>query len=382
MRGSQPNHSRDVAHHFSSSNFVGSLGSFKSNDPDSENMNLMNRTNKSAAPKTSGPIIAGNCVSCMGMVRISHSMSVNATVRCPHCQQSFVLKDLLDQSLPPLEVVINDAPDEVAKQDEAAKQEDAPYIDTLHLKRDEQDNRPEKPRVKFDIPKALKDGAKRKRRRRRSKSSSSSKSSSERSSSRPDTGSSNFVIPSEASNKAAKNGAAIDNDATTMGEAVKRRRSSSGEGSRSGSRSRGGSSTSTRNRDSAAYRGKVSTHASRLKAANPEFNVLAIFRGLLGCLVAFTMAYLMLIWIFKSDPLSVAPAISKAVPFAIPASMQNGAEPEDEIVDTKPKRELPSYLRDDEDVKPFEPETYPDDNDQIAVPNIDPDEVFGQEFGL
>ncbi len=300
-------------------------------------------------------------------------MSVNVTVRCPHCQQSFVLSDLLDQSLPPLEVVVNEVPED------AAEHGDAPYIDTLHLKRDEKENQPEKPRVKFDIPKALKDGAKRKRRRRRSKSSSSSgerrSPNSDRRSARPDSGASNFVIPSVSST----DGASADSDSTTMGEAVERQRSKSGQSSRSGSRSR---SSSARSGDSSSYRGKVSTHASRLKEAKPEFNPLAIFRALFGCVLAFTMAYLMLIWVFKTDPLGVAPAISKSVPFAIPSSMQDAKASEVEVVDEKPKRELPSYLQDEEDVKPFEPETLPNDSGRIAVPNIDPDEVFGQEFGL
>ena len=98
-------------------------------------------------------------------------------------------------------------------------------------------------------------------------------------------------------------------------------------------------------------------------------------------MLAFAMAYLMLIWIFKADPLGIAPSISNTAPFVIPSSMQNAAEPEVEVVE-KPKRELPSYLSDDEDVKPFEPQTFPEDDDRIAVPDIDPDEVFGQEFGL
>ena len=334
----------------------------------------MNRTNKTTVPIPSGPIIAGNCISCMGMVRISHSMSVNATVRCPHCQESFVLMDLLDQSLPPLEVVVNETVGD------ASEQEDAPYIDTLHLKRDEQENRPEKPRVKFEIPKALRDGARKKRRRRRRSRSSSS--GSERGSSRSENSTSNFVIPSESPTE----GASPSNDSTTMGEAVERRRSSShrsSDGSRSGRRSsRSNDSSSTRNGSHAPHRGKVKTHASRLKEAQPEFDLRVIGRVLVGGILAFAMAYLMLIWIFKADPLGIAPGVSKTVPFAIPSSMQNVAEPEGDAVAEESKRELPSYLSDDDDVTPFEPETFSDDDDRIAVPNIDPDEVFGQEFGL
>jgi hypothetical protein len=156
-----------------------------------------------------------------------------------------------------------------------------------------------------------------------------------------------------------------------MGEAVERRRSRSSHSHRS---------ESSRSDKRSDYRGKVRTTESRLKEAQTEFNVLAILRVGFGCLLAFSIAYLMLIWIFKADPLAVAPTISNAAPFVIPSSMQEVAEPEIEVVE-KPKRELPSYLQDDE-VKPFEPRTFPEDDARIAVPNIDPDEVFGQEFGL
>ena len=330
----------------------------------------MNSTNKKTVPNASGPIIAANCISCMGMVRISHSMSINATVRCPHCQESFVLKSLLDQSLPPLEVVVN------KPTEDDSLPEDAPYIDTLHLKRDENANRPEKPRVKFDIPKALRDGAKRKRRRRRSRSSSSN--GEKRSTSRSNN--SNFVIPSDSS----ADSTASKSDSTTMGEAVERQRSSRSR-SDSDRRSSGGSrhSSSSQNGERAAYRGKVETYASRIKSEKPPFDVVAMFKVIVGCLLAFSMAYLMLIWVFKADPFGVAPSISKTVPFAIPSSMQNGKEPEIVVEEKpKPKRELPAYLTDDEDIKPFEPEAFSGDDDRIAVPNIDPDEVFGQEFGL
>ena len=355
-------HFSDVVSHLPHRNVTGTTGSFKSSGSEPENINLMNSANKSSPTNAAGPIIAGNCISCMGMVRISHSMSVNATVRCPHCQESFVLRDLLDQSLPPLEVVVN----EQAAND--SESEDAPYIDTLHLKRDENANRPEKPRVKFQIPKALRDGAKKKRRRRRSRSSSGDKRSSSRSNS-------NFVIPSNSSVDAA----ATKSDSTTMGEAVERQRSSrsssqrSSDGSRRSSTSRGG--------DSSSYRGKVTTHATRMKEAKVEIDVMAIARGFIGCIIAISVGYLMLIWVLKMDPLGVAPAISKTAPFVIPSSMQGGEKPE-VVVEDKSKPELPSYLADDEGIKPFEPESSFGDGGRIAVPDIDPDEVFGQEFGL
>ena len=358
MSGSHLNHNVDVNSSSSHHDIVGTLGSFRASDTGTESMSSMNRTKKSTIPAASGPIIAGNCISCMGMVRISHSLSVNTKVRCPHCQESFVLGDLLDQSLPPLEVV-------PTEQD--YDEPDAPYIDTLHLKRDEQANQPEKPRVKFEIPKALKDGAKRKRRRRRrSRSSSNGEGSSSRSSS--GSNGSNFVIPSSPQ--------AEGDTTTTMGEAVERRRSrsqssSSERGERSSSRSNAGSGSE--------YRGKVKSYATRLQERKTTVRVEDIFKFVGASMLAIPVAYLMLIWVFKADPFGVASPMSQVVPFAVPASMHAVDEPE-----VKPQApvKVPSYLADEDDVKPFVPQPIDESDDRIAVPDIDPDEVFGQEFGL
>lgn len=347
MSGSNLNHTSDVGSSFSDSGIDGTLGHNKSSGFDAaEYMTSMNRTNKSTIPAPSGPIIAGNCISCMGMVRISHSLSVNTTVRCPHCQESFVLAELLDQSLPPLEVVVNEPEFEQA---------DSPYIDTIHLKRDEQASRPEKPRVKFEIPKALKDGAKRKRRRRRRRSSSSASGEGSSSSSK----SSNFVIPSSSPS---------GGESTTMGEAVERR-------SRSGSRR----SSSSKSGEGSSHRGKVRSHASRLKDSKAEWSTEDLLKIGAGCLLAIPIAYMMLIWVFKADPFGVASPMSKTVPFAIPSSMHAAKEVE---FKSEAAVDLPSYLSNEDDVKPFVPEPITEGDDRIAIPDIDPNEVFGQEFGL
>ena len=351
MSGSQLNHTSDVGSSFSNHDITGTLGSFTSDHSVPETMTSMNRTKKSTVPAQSGPIIAGNCISCMGMVRISHSLSVNTTVRCPHCQESFVLGDLLDQSLPPLEVVANEP---------EFDEPDAPYIDTLHLKRDEQANQPEKPRVKFEIPKALKDGAKRKRRRRRrSRSSSSSRGEGSSSSSKGG----NYVIPSSTPK---------DGDSTTMGEAVERRRSRSDRHRSSSSRSGEGSS----------YRGKVRSHASRLKDSQAHWTTADLVKIAAGSLIALPIAYMMLIWVFKADPFGVASPMSRTVPFAIPASMQGDDSANSKADSELANDDLPSYLEDEDELEPFVPEPITEGDDRIAVPDIDPDEVFGQEFGL
>lgn len=350
MSGSDLNHSSDVVSPFSNTDIHGTLGSPKPASLGSKNITSMNRINKTTAPSPSGPIIAANCISCMGMVRIPHSLPVNTTVRCPHCQELFVLSELLDQSLPSVEIVVSEA--------EAAEQEDAPYIDTLHLKRDEQANREERPRVKFEIPKALKDGAKRKRRRKRRSRSASGEGSSSTKNGR------SYVIPDSVP---------TDGDSTTMGEAIERRQS------RSGSRRSSSGSSSEGSSSSSSYRGKVRSHASRLKDSKPEWSTEDLFKIVAGSLLAIPIAYMMLIWVFKSDPFGVASPVSRVLPFAIPSSMHASDEP---AVRAQPPADLPKYLEEDSELKPFVPEPITEGDDRIAVPNIDPDEVFGQEFGL
>ncbi len=348
MSGSPLNHSSDVGSTFSNADIVDKLGHNESIGSDAaEYMTSMNRINKSTVPTASGPIIAGNCISCMGMVRISHSLSVNTTVRCPHCQESFVLAELLDQSLPPLEVVSIEP---------ERDQTDAPYIDTLHLKRDQHASRPEKPRIKFEIPKALKDGAKRKRRRRRRRSSSSSTGGSNSSSANG----SNYVIPSSTP---------AGGESTTMGEEVERR-------SRSDSRR----STSSRNSgEGSPHRGKVRSHASRLKDSKVTRNKEDLLKIGAGCLLALPIAYMMLIWVFKADPFGVANPMSKVVPFAVPSSMR-ATEPAADTAETS--ADIPSYLINEDEVKPFVPEPNAETDDRIPITDIDPNEVFGHEFGL
>lgn len=100
-----------------------------------------------ASPDSS---ILGNCLSCQGLVRVPVKSSADSKVRCPHCSNEYRLSEILDESVPALEI-IDDAQQPVAI---------APVIEAPE---------PFQKEV-FVVPPQLIDGAKRKRRKRKDQS--------------------------------------------------------------------------------------------------------------------------------------------------------------------------------------------------------------------
>ena len=49
--------------------------------------------------------VFGNCVRCHGLVRVPVTTRATTLVRCPRCQESFPLAEILDQEIPALEIV-------------------------------------------------------------------------------------------------------------------------------------------------------------------------------------------------------------------------------------------------------------------------------------
>ena len=94
--------------------------------------------------------ILGNCLSCQGLVRVPVKSSADSKVRCPHCSNEYRLSEILDESVPALEI-IDDAQQPVAI---------APVIEEPEPFRKEV----------FVVPPQLSDGAKRKRRKRKDQS--------------------------------------------------------------------------------------------------------------------------------------------------------------------------------------------------------------------
>jgi predicted HAD superfamily phosphohydrolase len=83
----------------------------------------------------------------------------------------------------------------------------------------------------------------------------------------------------------------------------------------------------------------------------------------IGGLLAIPIAYLLVFWIFKQDPLNVGPTIGNVVPFLVPAELR-GDKVEDAGEDSKK-------------VKPKAPaaKTVDDNLADLPIPDVDPDLV-------
>ena len=100
-------------------------------------------------------MLLGNCLNCQGLVRIPVTAPATQKVRCPHCTQSFFLSQILEHSVPELEIV----------DDSVAETPTVPHVDKVAVsKADEMEER-----EAFVVPPQLSKGAKR---RRSSRSSS------------------------------------------------------------------------------------------------------------------------------------------------------------------------------------------------------------------
>ena len=49
--------------------------------------------------------ILGNCLNCGGLVRVPVKSAADSKVRCPHCSNEYRLSEILDESVPALEIV-------------------------------------------------------------------------------------------------------------------------------------------------------------------------------------------------------------------------------------------------------------------------------------
>ena len=104
-------------------------------------------------------IIIGNCLSCQGLVRVPATARASSKVRCPHCSNSYLLSQILDQAVPELELV-----------DEPSDTPGVPRVDQI-LENPEGDE-PQK----FVVPPQLSKGAHRSRRRRHADATSTERS--------------------------------------------------------------------------------------------------------------------------------------------------------------------------------------------------------------
>lgn len=290
--------------------------------------------NTNASHLHAGPIIVGSCLSCMESVRVPQSVDVNSIVRCPRCKETFLLADMLERTVPALEVLPQTS-------SATMKDDDVPYVDTVHLKQQQRAQRPEPERTRFEIPKALRDGAKR-RRRRRSRSSSSKSDVSESSGS-----SIGISLPGVESTSSSPTSAA--------------HRGSSGTSS-----SRKSQSGSKRSRSfSSSYRSGRESQSDRI-----DYSFAEMIKIGLGALLAFPIAYLVLMWVIRIDPLYIGAAVGKVVPFAVPESIRTGEKQELESL-------LPPSVMRPTSEEPADRPSLSEQDLTAPLPEIDPKEIFG-----
>ncbi len=229
-------------------------------------------------------IIIGNCLNCRGLVRIPATAAADSTVRCPHCEESFSLEQILEDLVPELELVSDATHDDDLTS--------IPVVDRVVAK-----NRG--PHEKFVVPVQLSKGAERPSRRRHRTGESSDHSEKNR----------------------------RDEEASTDLETERLRRENASEFIlRKATEGRSKSSSRDKPRHRRSHSSGESGSRRRKKKTKDPFSrpgtTTEFIKILIGGLLAFPIAYLMVFWIFKQDPLSLAPSLGKVVPFIVPAELR------------------------------------------------------------
>lgn len=226
-------------------------------------------------------IIIGNCLSCQGLVRVPSTAPAKSIVRCPHCSESFQLFEILNQSVPELELV-SEIP---AVAEEASE---VPRVDQIVIKTDE--NRE---------------------------------------------ASDTFVVPPQLAKGARRS----------------RRRSSSA----SGNMSSGNSQPSSR----AERTGESSRQRPRARRPRERNSAVEAIKVVMGGLLAIPIAYLVVFWLFKQDPLDLGPKIGNVAPFLVPEQFHGDPEADVSSKNVNPTEEsdIDSSKPKIRDVAPDQPKT-------------------------
>lgn len=261
-------------------------------------------------------VIIGNCLGCHGLVRIPESANAKSKVRCPHCGDSYPLQQVLIDAVPELELLVDETASQSDQNAEVEKKSEA--------------------KEKFVVPVQLSKGAKRsnRRSRRRSKSERGDNSRGEpsrrRSPERPSRRHEEIEFP--------------NGGVGTANPSVANLRSSE--------------------------RKKLPRRGKRKVVQQSTFGEST--KVLIGGLLAFPIAYLLIFWVFHQDPLNLGPTISRVVPFAVPAKLrgpesEDAAEIEVESKNVDRKKSGSSLLGDDEEY-------------ELPIPDVDPDKIGPIEF--
>ncbi len=233
-------------------------------------------TNKNLTP------IMGNCLRCQGLVRVPATAPTKSTVKCPHCDHSFLLSEILNQAVPELEIVESGQP-QTAAEEQIATEKDA--------------------EGRFVVANQLRQTSKRSRRARR------------RSSSRSESTEGMVMIPK--SLPEVESGRAGPAQRTESNGSHPAAAITQSQLSRESFDSRRSSGSSSRRRESSSSDSSRSRSSSRSSSKEPSV-VFEILKVVFGGALAIPIAYLLVLWVFRQDPLHVAPTIYKSAPFLLP----------------------------------------------------------------
>lgn len=236
--------------------------------------------------------VIGNCPSCDGLVRVPMDAQLESLVRCPHCKGTFAISAVLEQ-IPELEIVENAKPEKPV-----------PLVDRVLLNENESD------RKKFVVPTQLIKGAKRHRGRRNRGVNVETLQPRPRPS---------YIVKSD------ENSVQDPNDENNSSFAVTIEPDKTMEVSGASRSHRSSSHSGSSGRPMQKVRVHSSQRHRRLKPI-PRSATVEAFKIAFGGLLAFPIAYLILLWGIGQDPLSIAPALGRTMPFIVPKSMRPKTE--------------------------------------------------------
>jgi len=358
--------------------------------------------------------VLGNCPECQKVIRIpvtAVTSQSNSQVKCPICEASFEIADVLEETIPAVEVI-----DEAASAPAAATSSTSPdqrperinAIDTpdlFHVSKEGYQPTTEKKNGRFVVPELLSKGNKSQKKRKRSRSrrkrendpklaeslaklkENTSKTSLEESAVGED--SSNGVVeqPSERSRKSSRH-SGEDSHGRSSSRGERGSSSRSGErGSSSRSSERGSSSRGERSSSKRGERGssqREATIGNRLRSIRNRLKgsrnfgtgkvgskVELIMIGI-GLLLAIPLLHVLLWWTISVDPLGLSKPTSRIMPFLVPSSMRapvetETVEPRSRAQETIIERRTPDTITRGED-------------GQLPKPKLDPSSIHSGDF--
>ena len=246
------------------------------------------------------PMILGNCISCNGLMRVPVTTDVSHVACCPHCNERFPVQQMIASAIPAAEIIQGETAEDFT-----------PAVDRV---REPVDEDVVKPRVKFEVPKQIYNGAKhrRGRRRRRSRESDERKEQAAKQIERSKPARPKMKVGSVPVASPQPSAEAVSADVKIAAESPRESLSTRSSSSSSSSDSNSGTSRS----------GSSKSRSRRPSTSEPEEEANTVVEWLkigVGGFIAFPLAYFGLMWIAGLDPFGIAPTIHKVVPFVVPS---------------------------------------------------------------